>query len=110
MYVGWFDLILSGLKGLEYFDVESKKWLQAHIGASYAIFRVLEEESGVFEIHETIKDNKPYLEIHLIREALLTKGKAALGRFLQRLQVYKSTADFEKGSLFFNNYLTVCHS
>lgn len=48
VYVGWFDLIVGGLRGLIYFDAESKKWLQAHIGASYAIFRVLQEEGGIF--------------------------------------------------------------
>lgn len=47
-YVAWFDMILGGLKGLEYFDTEHQKWLQAHIGASFAIFSVLREEGGVF--------------------------------------------------------------
>lgn len=41
VYVSWFDLILGGVKGLEYFDVAHGKWLQAHIGASYAILSVL---------------------------------------------------------------------
>lgn len=41
-------MILGGLKGLEYFDIEHQKWLQAHIGASFAIFSVLREEGGVF--------------------------------------------------------------
>jgi hypothetical protein len=36
------DLIISGLKGLIYFDTEGKKWLQAHVGASWAILQVLE--------------------------------------------------------------------
>lgn len=39
--MSWFDLIVGGLKGLVYFDADSKKWLQAHIGASFAIFSVL---------------------------------------------------------------------
>ena len=43
VYVEWFDLIISGLKGLIYFDVDGNKWLQAHVGASYAILKVLEE-------------------------------------------------------------------
>lgn len=50
VYVAWFDLIVSGLRGLVFFDKDSNKWLQAHIGASYAIFRVLQEEGGIFEI------------------------------------------------------------
>lgn len=35
-------MIISGLKGLVYFDVQGNKWLQAHVGASYAILKVLE--------------------------------------------------------------------
>ena len=50
VYVSWFDLIVGGLRGMIYYDVDSKKWLQAHIGASYAIYKVLEEEGGIFEI------------------------------------------------------------
>ena len=61
VYVSWFDLIVGGLRGLIYYDVGSKKWLQAHIGASFAIFRVLEEEGGIFEVKETERDGKEYL-------------------------------------------------
>ena len=43
VYIAWFDIILSAVKGLQFFDVEHKKWLQAHIGAAYAIFQVLRE-------------------------------------------------------------------
>lgn len=105
VYVEWFDLIISGLKGLIYFDVNGNKWLQAHVGASYAILKVLEEEGGIFEIKETLKDDKPYLEVHMDKEAFKTKGKNAIGKFLQHLQIYKSTADFKRGQAYFNKYL-----
>lgn len=50
VYIAWFDLIVGGLRGLIYFDVGSKKWLQAHIGASYAIFSVLRKAGGIFDV------------------------------------------------------------
>lgn len=75
VYVGWFDLIVGGLRGLVYFDAEGKKWLQAHIGASYAILKVLQEKGGIFEIKETERDGQEYLEIHLNRESIKTRGK-----------------------------------
>lgn len=65
VYVSWFDLILGGLKGLIYYDVEHKKWLQAHVGASYAILSVLREEGGIIDFVETEKDGELYVEIHL---------------------------------------------
>ena len=50
VYIAWVDLIVGGLRGLIYFDVGSKKWLQAHIGASYAIFSVLRKAGGIFDV------------------------------------------------------------
>lgn len=41
------------------------------------------------------------------KEAFKTKGKTAMGRFLQHLQIYKSTADFKRGHAYFNKYLEV---
>lgn len=67
VYVAWFDLIVGGLRGLIYYDAGSKRWLQAHIGASYAIFSVLKKAGGIFEVKETERDGKPYLEILLNR-------------------------------------------
>lgn len=39
------------------------------------------------------------------KEAFKTKGKQAIGNFLQHLQIYKSTADFNRGTAYFNKYL-----
>jgi len=41
------------------------------------------------------------------KESFKTKGKQAMGKFLQHLQVYKSTADFKNGVAYFNKYLEV---
>lgn len=35
--------------------------MQAHIGASFAIFKVLQQAGGIFEIKETQRDGKEYL-------------------------------------------------
>ena len=50
MYAAWFSHISAGIKGLIYYDQDSKKWLQAHIGGRFAILQVLLEEGGVIEI------------------------------------------------------------
>ena len=39
------------------------------------------------------------------RDSIKTKGKEAMGNFLKHLQVYKSSADFKRGSEYFNHYL-----
>ena len=67
VYIAWFDLVQGGVKGLEYFDAKHNKWLQAHIGASYAILSVLREEGGIVEIKEVEKEGNVALEIHINR-------------------------------------------
>lgn len=92
---------------MEYFDVKENKWMQAHIGASYAILSVLREEGGIVEIKEVEKEGNVALEVHINNAAIPTKGKDAIGRFLKHLQIYKSTADSERGIKFFQKYLEV---
>ena len=43
------------------------------------------------------------------KEAFKTKGKHAIGKFLQHLQIYKSTADFKRGQAYFSKYLEVIY-
>jgi hypothetical protein len=43
------------------------------------------------------------------KEAFKTKGKNAIGKFLQHLQIYKSTADFKRGQAYFSKYLEVVY-
>lgn len=41
------------------------------------------------------------------REKIWTVGKNAVGEFLRKLQIYKSTADVEGGTAFFADYTKV---
>ena len=47
------------------------------------------------------------LRLHLDRTKIISEGRPAIAAFLKNLQLYKSTADFEKGSQFFNPYTEV---
>lgn len=108
VYTAWFDLALSGLKGLPYYSVETSEWGQAHICASYVILQVLIEAGNDFiKIEEAEKNGKPYLYLTLDRKQIHTTGKKAIGDFLRKQQIYKSTADVEAGSKFFNEYTKV---
>jgi hypothetical protein len=44
------------------------------------------------------------------KETFKTKGKHAIGKFLQHLQIYKSTADFKRGQAYFSKYLEVIYA
>jgi len=90
VYVSWFHLALSGLKGLLFYSTETSEWGQAHITASYAILQVLiEAGNGFIKIEETEKDGKPYLYLTMDRSQIYTTGKKAIGDFLRVSVVFR---------------------
>jgi len=98
-YVNWLHMILSGLKGLLMYDVDSKKWGQSHCHARYVIYNVL-KESGIFKIKKSKKDFK----IELDRNKINNKGLVHISNFLIKLQIYKSTANFKEAHKLFKKY------
>ncbi|KAK9761668.1 hypothetical protein K7432_013265 [Basidiobolus ranarum] len=97
MYIGWLSMVRAGLLGLEFYDPTAKKWGQAHMMARYAIMRVLLEAGQDFVKIEPNADNTDVV-ITLDRSKIMSVGMPAMHAFLQKLQVYKATADFEGGS------------
>ncbi|CAO3614928.1 unnamed protein product [Cunninghamella echinulata] len=100
LYIMYLNMARAGLAALEYFDPNAKKWGQAHMQARYAITKVMLEAGDDFLRIEEIKDNegKDTLEIHLDRSKIRTVGRPAVAEFLQKLQVYKATADEVEGT------------
>jgi len=84
VYTAWFDLAMSGLKGLQFFSTETSEWGQAHVTASYVILQVLLEAGNDFiKIEQTEKDGKPYLYLTMDRNQIYTTGKKAIGDFIR---------------------------
>lgn len=108
-YTNWLLMCRAGLVGLEFYTPETNSWRQAHMNARYVILRVLlEAGEGLVRIESrTGSDGKPDLEVLLDRSKVPTVGKAAIGRFLMKLQVYKSTGNVTDGSAMFHAYGTV---
>jgi len=108
-YQLWMDMFLSGIKGLEMYQLDQGKWGQAHCSARYVILRVaLEHGDGVVKVTETVgEDGLPDLLITLDRSKILTSGRAAMGDFLRKLQVYRSMGDAAAGRKLFEHYAAV---
>lgn len=109
VYINWLNMVRAGLLGLEFFTPENKKWRQAHMQARYVILRVLLEagEKLVQLASVTGSDGKPDVLISLDRTKIESVGRPAIGNFLRKLQVYKSTADHDSGKILYDRYSAV---
>ncbi|KAL6454090.1 hypothetical protein SBY92_003549 [Candida maltosa Xu316] len=89
-------MIRAGLIGLEFWDPKSAKWGQPHMQARFAIMKQL-HKAGVFKFEFTSEDFSD-LKI-VIDEDKLNDGTAvdALGDFLSKLHIFKSTGDVKQG-------------
>ena len=62
--------------------------------ARFVILQVLLEVSGLVEVSEIGgSDGQPDLIVTLDRKKIPTEGKAAIGQFLQKLQVRRDCSD-----------------
>ncbi|XP_041099193.1 dipeptidyl peptidase 3 isoform X2 [Polyodon spathula] len=109
VYVNWLAMVRAGLLGLEFYTPESQSWRQAHMQARFVILRVLLEagEGLVTLRHTTGADGRPDAIVSLDRSKIRSVGQPAIGRFLCKLQVHKSTADVEGGRALYERYSAV---
>ncbi|KAF7512386.1 hypothetical protein GJ744_001321 [Endocarpon pusillum] len=97
LYVAYLQMARAGVGALEYWDPQSRKWGQAHMQARFSILRTFMDAGDNFVELKASRDDLSDLEIHLDRSKILSHGRPAVGRYLQKLHVYKSTADVEAG-------------
>jgi dipeptidyl-peptidase-3 len=108
MYGVWTEFVLAGVNGLEYYDPENKRFLQAHINGRFVILSVLLEAGNNFiKIEKTKKDHKDWIFVNIDKEQILTTGLTAIKNFLLKLNVFKATADIERGREMYEGYSKV---
>jgi len=106
IYINWLLMARSGLVGLLYYTPETNKWRQAHMQARYALLRVmLEAGEGLVKIVETTgEDGKPDVYVKLDRSKIETVGVKAVGEFLLKLMVLKSTANVNEAHKMYTDH------
>ena len=93
-YNMYLQLGVDGLRGLQNYNVEVGKWGQAHSRAHFAMLKcLLTEGNGCMTIICNGKENR--IVVSTDRTRIIPYGKAALGRMLLRLHMYRCTADVE---------------
>ncbi|KAH9508561.1 bifunctional diacylglycerol diphosphate phosphatase/phosphatidate phosphatase [Bulinus truncatus] len=109
IFINWLNMVRAGLLALEFYSPETSSWRQAHMNARFVILRVLIEAGENLVRIEKVsgEDGKPDLLVTLDRAKIISVGKPAIGAFLRKLQLYKSTADVEAGRKMYSYYSDV---
>ncbi|OQO12184.1 hypothetical protein B0A48_02825 [Cryoendolithus antarcticus] len=97
MYVCYLQMARAGIAALQFWDPNARKWGQAHMQARYAILQVFLSAGKEFCELQHKSDDLSDLTIHLDRTKIETHGRPAVNKFLQKLHVYKATADLKNG-------------
>lgn len=107
LFSAYLQMARAGLVALEFWDPKARKWGQAHMQARYSILRTFLDAGDDFVKLVYNKEDLSDLEIHLDRSKILTHGRRAVEKYLQKLHVYKSTADFEAGKQLYDDITSV---
>ena len=95
----------AGIAALQFWS--NGKWGQAHMQARFAILNVFLRDGGDFCKLEHSKDDVSDLKIHLDKTKIQSHGRPAVNAFLQKLHIYKATADLEAAKKFYDDYTNV---
>lgn len=100
LYAAYLSMARAGVVALEFWDPRSGKWGQIHMQARFSILKTFLEAGDGFcrlECNEASSGELSNLTVRLDRAKILSHGRPAVEQYLQRLHVYKSTANLEEG-------------
>lgn len=108
LYASYLSMARAGVAALEFWDPKSRKWGQAHMQARFSILRTFLDAGGDFcKLESTNKDDPDDLAISLDRSKILSHGRPAVDKYLQKLQIYKATADVGAGKAMYDDITNV---
>ncbi len=95
--ISYLQMARAGLVGLENWDPKSNKWGQPHMQARFSIFKQFLNAGEDFIKLSYTKDDYSDLVIKIDESKIQTVGKKAVGDYLQKLHIFKTSGDFENG-------------
>lgn len=107
LYTCYLSMARAGVIALQFWDPNSKRFGQAHMQARFAILQVFLRAGGDFCKLEHTKDDLSDLTIKLDRNKIISHGQPAVNEFLQKLNVFKATADLQSGKQLYEDYTHV---
>jgi dipeptidyl-peptidase-3 len=107
LYAAYLSMARAGIASLELWDPKSRKWGQAHSQARFSILQCFLSAGPEFCKLDYKEDDLSDLVIKLDRSKITTVGRKAVEDYLQKLHIYKSTADVEAGTKLYSDMTTV---
>jgi dipeptidyl-peptidase-3 len=107
LFAAYLQMARAGIAALEFWDPKSRKWGQAHMQARFSILRTFLNAGVEFCELEYEKDDLSDLTIRLERSRILDLGRPAVEAYLQKLHIYKSTADYPSAKKLYDDITTV---
>jgi dipeptidyl-peptidase-3 len=107
LFTAYLQMARAGIAALEFWDPKSRKWGQAHMQARFSILRTFLNAGVEFCQLEWEKDDLSDLTVRLERDRILDLGRPAVDDYLQKLHIYKATADVEKAKRMYDEITSV---
>jgi dipeptidyl-peptidase-3 len=98
LFASYLSMARAGVIALEFWDPKSRKWGQAHMQARFSILRTFLDAGKEFCSLDYTSDDLSDLTIKLERSKILSHGRPAVEKYLQKLHIYKATADVKAGT------------
>lgn len=103
LFVSYLQMARAGIAALEFWDPKARKWGQPHMQARFSILRTfMDAGDGFCTLQYDDKETLDDLSIRVDRSKIISHGRPATETYLQKLQVYKATADVEAGRAMFD--------
>lgn len=107
LFVSYLQMARAGLLALEYWDPKYRKWGQGHMQARFSILQTFLKAENDFCTFQHTKDDYSDLTIVINRDKIKSVGVPAVGDYLLKLHVYKSTADKDRGEKLYDEMTSV---
>lgn len=107
LYTAYLQMARAGIAALEFWDPKSRKWGQAHMQARFSILRTFLNAGVEFCQLEWETDDLSDLTIRLERDRILDLGRPAVDDYLQKLHIYKATADVKAAKRMYDDITDV---
>ena len=107
LYAAYLSMARAGIAALEFWDPKSRKWGQAHMQARFSILRTFLNAGVEFCELEYKEKDLSDLTLRLERSKILSLGRPAVEKYLQKLHIYKSTADVQSAKKMYDEITDV---